>query len=600
MPVEREAWAQWRDRVLVWRAGLLLDAEEHPDQRPAVLQLAAGDPLVFLCLFGCVLEPRDRMDIRGHVVPRGWLPAVPFPFQARLIRWFERLLAVLPGSPEAALGRGDGIVEKARGMAFSWTFAAYLAYKWLFDDNFLAGVMSYKEELVERRHSTDTIFFKIEANLGIDPRVPAFRELRVGAEPMPVPIRPPEWLIPTGFDPAIHNTQLLLTHPTKMNVIQGYTTTSRSGTGARLSVLFIDEAAKFANMREVWESASAVTDHRIAGSSADIKFGTGFRDLARWAEEACAKGTAGPSFLRLRPDEHPERDTRWREEILARHSGDEAARLAFAREYELDYAAGHGALIYPQAQEIEPVPLSFDPALHYLDVALDPGIREQTAFHLVRYDPGSGRYGVLATYTNSAQPAEFYATLFLATPLTQRYRYGPEEERIMSWFERYGALIRFWVGDPAGHQRSGAGISFYDAIRRAVAELSDGQRHIAFAAAGSRDFRLFAPRHEALRWLLQRCDFNDTPDVVATLRAIRDYRYKAMPEQESMSAAVAPLRTWGHDRVTALEYYAVHRKLAGDALHLPPRIAPRRVTMSGKPRPVTSVTRHHQGVVTLW
>src|SRR5690606_5633984 len=57
MPVEREAWAQWRDRVLVWRAGLLLDAEEHPDQRPAVLQLAAGDPLVFLCLFGCVLEP---------------------------------------------------------------------------------------------------------------------------------------------------------------------------------------------------------------------------------------------------------------------------------------------------------------------------------------------------------------------------------------------------------------------------------------------------------------------------------------------------------------------------------------------------------------
>lgn len=582
LPMERDAWAAWRDDVMLWRAGMLVQAERDRALRQELLALAREDVLTGLCLFGCVFEPRDRLDVRGHIVAKGWLPLIPFPFQAVLVRWLARVCAVLPGSPEAQKGRGDGVVEKARGMAFSWTVCAYLAQRWLFDHDFLAGVMSYKEDLVDRTGATDTLFFKVRANIGVESRVPAFRPLMVHGERLSVPIRPPSWLIPKGWDHHVHDTHLVLTHPERTNVIQGYTTTRRTGTGARLTMMVIDEAAKFVSLRDAWEAASAVTDHRVAGSSADMSYGTGFRDLARWAEEANQRDLPGPSFLRLTPDAHPERDARWRTETMARHAGDELARRAFAREYELDYEAGHGEFIYPMAREITPKPLEFDPLIHRLDVAIDPGIRERTAIHLIMFDPGTTRYGVLASYVQANQPAEFYATLFLAEPLGH-YRYGDEEQRIMSWFERYGHLVRLWVGDPAGKQRGGAGMSFYEAISRAVNELSDGGRRIVITAGGSQDYRRFASRHDALRWLLQRCDFNDTPDVIATLRAIRDYRYKVVADREVTHEPTTPVRSYGHDRVTALEYYAVNRRLSRMATPSSP-MRTVVLTPSGRPR----------------
>lgn len=581
VPETADEWRTWRDRVTSYRMLARDRAERDKGARADLIERAAADPAFDMIVFGAVFEPRPRV---GR--DQGWYPMIPFHFQVDLIRWIEGVVAAIPGTSDAALGRGDGVIEKARGMAGSWTCCAYAANRWRFADGFLTGFMSYKQEVVDKANLPDTLFVKIEGYLGLDRRVPEFRKLDVGGSSEIVPIRSPDWLIPEGYDPKLHNMELTIAHPYKTNVISGYSTGDRTGVGARQTIFILDEAAKFTSFPTVWQSIAAVTDHRIALSSADIRFGSGFRDLARVAREAVAKNEPGPSFIRLHPDLHPERDALWRAETEARHAGSKEAAESMAREFDLDYDAGAGNTIYRRAQEIDPVPLTFNPSNEMLDFCIDPGIRDMNAFHLVKYDPGKDRYGVLASYANNGLPAEFYASLVVAAPLYNEYAYGDDEEQIMEWFERYGRNIRYWVGDPAGKQRGQAtATSFYDEFRLATGRLSDGKRPIQIWCSDQSQYKWQDPRIAALRWMLDRTDFNNTPEVIRTLQAVREHRFSATrSDRETTTVSRLPVRTWGHDRVTALEFYAAHRKHGGAmeaAFSRSP--APARVSMSGKP-----------------
>lgn len=588
IPEDRHAWLAWQQQALAYRVNVRREIEHDHGRRADVLHAAMHDPLYDWLVFGAVFEPRDRLNPDGTVRKKGWYPWIPYPFQGKMLRWIEQVMSVVPGSSEALLGRGDGILEKPRGMTWSWTLCGYVGTKWKYDDDgFVAGVMSYNQDMVEKTNSTDTLFFKIEGFLGLDKRVPEWRRLRVGAAEVDVPIRSPAWLVPAGYEPARHNIELALSHPERTNVVIGYTTTQRTTTGSRLSVLFLDEAAKFSQFRTVWDSAHAVTDHRLAGSSADIRFGSGFRDLARAAEEAAIKGIAGPAHLRLSPDEHPERDEVWREETEARFSGGPEALAALAREYDLDYEAGHGGHIYREkATKIDPVALSFTPSTEFLDFCIDPGIRDLCAFHLVKYNPSRHRFGLLASYTNSGLPAEFYASLYCASPLTAKYRYGPDEERIMEWFERYGSHIRYSVGDPAGkHRGGGQATSFYTDFYQATIALGRTQG-VAIYSSDKPQYKHLQPRHAALRWFLDLLDVNDAPDTIRTLVALKDHHYKAMPEgREIVSLPLEPVHSSGHDRVTALEFLACYHKYRAELEQVASRQTgpPERFTMGGKP-----------------
>jgi hypothetical protein len=573
-------WEVWRDKALAFRTILRAHAEADESVRDAVLAQCAADAAYEMLVFGVVFEPRDRPER-----PSGWYPMIPYHFQVNMLRWIDEVAGVMTGTESARLGRGDGVIEKARGMAWSWTICAWGAHQWRHKDGRIIGYMSYKEDVVDKTDDPASLFFKLEACLGVNDRVPAYWRTTINGQDVAVPMRAPSWLLPPGYDNNKHNRDLLITHPTKTNMLVGFTTTERSGTGARASVLFLDEAAKFKEFAITWNSASAVTDHRIAGSSADLRFGTGFRDIARHAARAQKSGGKGPAFLRMPVEEHPERDAIWKEELEARHSGSDYAEQAYAREYELDYEAGHGAYIYPRAGDIEPAPLIFNPANHRLDFCIDPGVRDNCAFHLVTYDPGTHRYGVYLSYANSGKPADFYASLLTNQPLAD-YDYSEDDERVMEVFGTFKRHVRFWIGDPAGKARSQAtATSFYDELLRATLALTDQRGGVKVWSSDKVAYKQVTPRIASLRWLLPLLDFNDTPDVLRTLEAVKDHRYAAINEgSERSSANALPVRTWGHDRVTALEFYACHRRLGGDDPSLRPTVAKSyRVTMSGKP-----------------
>lgn len=580
VPDDLAGWERWRDQALAYRTLIRQAYDQDEAIRADVERRCAEDAAYEMVVFGCVYEPRERV---GR--PAGWWPAIPYAFQVQMLRFIDEVYAAMPGTKGAQLGRGDGVIEKARGMAGSWTACIWAAHAWRHKPSIVIGFMSYKEDLVDKTDSTDALFYKIEGYLGVDERVPATIEMELEGEVVAVPLRSPASRLPDGFGPE-HNRDLTLSHPTKTNLITGYSTTGRSTTGGRLSILFMDEGAKFTAFRVVWNQATAVTDHRLTFSSADMTYGTGFRDVARHAENAQKTGGPGPAFLRLGVDLHPERDSLWAEMTKARHAADPFAEQSYQREYELNYEAGHGWHIYPYARKLSVQPLTFNPADMSIDCCLDPGIRDMCAFHLVTYDPYLGRYGLYRSYAKNGVGAAFYASIMLGLPLADA-EYTEEEEELMEVFARVSRHVRFWIGDPAGKARSQAtGTSFYDELATASHALTDGQRTIRFWSSDRSQYKHLTPRHEALRWLLPLLDVNDTPQTARTLEAIKDHRFPAEVEggAERTTVNAQPVRTWGHDRVTALEFYACHRRLGGDDPSTPrPKATSYRRTMSGKP-----------------
>lgn len=579
MPREAMPWKLWRDRMIRFRAEALTAARDNEQAQQALITAARADGLFWLALFGVHFEPRDRA---GR--PKGWYPSIPMPFQARLWRFLEQVLAIGPGSPEAELGRADAIIEKARGMAGSYTICQFCAHKFQTEPGFTAGLVSYKADLVDKSNDPSTLFYKVLAQLGLQESVPEARFIRTeDGTDLLTPLRLPGWAQIAGWSKK-QRIEMALAHPTLGSYILGYTTTERTGTGGRLTVMINDEAAKFEAFRSTWDAQSAVTDHRIALSSADKRHGPAFRDLARSAEDAGKRQDAGPSFLRLEWDMHPEQDLIWRAEMEARHAQSPAA---LAREYDLDYEAGAASGIYrKQAERIALLPLTFKPTEQSLDFCIDPGVRNNTAFHLVSYDPISTRYALLESYANSGYPAEFYSTIITGTPLYSVYDYTDEDEDVMATFRRWGHLIRFYVGDPAGNQRSQAtATTFYEELAAAVYRLTDGRRSIAVATKTDEGARLLGRRIEDLRWLLGHFDVADTPRCRRTLAALKEYAFRAEDEDRPGpdTEPKAVQRFWGHDLVTALEFLAVHRRTATKAAAVP-RAKPVRATLSGKVR----------------
>jgi hypothetical protein len=200
VPHEGEAWREWAERALAYRAQVH-DRARDPKVRDEILLRCAADPCYEFLVVGCIFEPRPRANADGSLRPAGWYPWIPYGFQVDTIRWVEDAMNAIPGSADARLGRGDGVLEKARGMAGSWTFCGFVGNRWRHEDGFVAGMMSYKEDLVDKRHSTDSLFYKIKGYLGLDEKVPPFREMKVGNGTLRIPVRPPEWMVPEGFSP---------------------------------------------------------------------------------------------------------------------------------------------------------------------------------------------------------------------------------------------------------------------------------------------------------------------------------------------------------------------------------------------------------------
>jgi hypothetical protein len=571
VPEDGTAWLQWREDALLFREWCRRVADDDPEKRAYILQLAANDVAFDMLVFGCIFEPRRVTDqrvtadgeIEEFVRPQGWYPWVPYPFQVEMVRFIDGCL----DRQDDPLGRGDGVIEKSRDMGATWVFCFYVASKWRHADDFIAGLFSRKEDMVESKNQS-SMFYRIEANLGLNSKIPetcrAHGTIFDGHT-----VRPPDWLVPAGYEAKIHNTQLNLLHPTKTNEILGEATTSRSGVGTRTTMNVLDEAAKIDDLLEMWSIHEAVTDHRFALSSADRQYGDGMYLLATQARLAAQDPTReGPALMTLDWRKHPLRDAAWAQRRKARFASDGDLNR-FAREYEIDWDAGMGDWVYPAAKTILPGPFPYE--LTHGDVfgQIDPGLRDPTAIVFHQYVPVQNRYRCVEALTLKTPNAEYLAPILMGFPPGHPARSAYVEQAIhevmdFTWLLRQQGRAITWIGDTYGDNAGGSGReSFYEALLRTSRELSKlypdlPPVELVVMTKYDEGARFHRKRKECLTSLLPRYDFDDTPRVRYVLEAIQTNRYKSQEDGRLvMNEPNSPAHDWSSHPTSACEYGAV-------------------------------------------
>lgn len=599
VPEDSEGWLRWRDRVLAFRLALRKQADEDPEARAALIELCSRDPAFDLLIFGTLLEPRNTIDyifaaggepivydpdlnggcwrpadpgedvqeraqngdILTIIKPAGWYPWIPFGFQVGIHRKLEEITRKI-GDP---MGRSDLIIEKSRDMGATWVICHRVAWKWRYHDNYVAGLFSRKEDMVDSKDSR-SMFYRIESLLGLNPKLPEW-SYAPGTVWHGHPVRVPDWMIPAGYDAKQHNLKNRLIHPTKANEILGEGTTSKSGIGTRTTESYIDEAAKIEDLIQMYTGMGAVTNHRVLLSSADRRYGDGMYMLANEARLAEQDpNRPGPSFLSLPWHLHPMRGWDWIDKERARYQGNPAE---FEREYEINWDAGVGTWTYPGAKTILPGDWPYDPELGEVWCAIDPALRDPTSIIFFQYDQHEEAYRAVEALELHTPSARYLAPILMGFPaghpIRERYpNKSIQEVMDFTWeLRRNGRPIKF-VGDTFGENSGGAERqSYYESLFKTsidlCAEYDDlPVRKIIVYTKYDEGARWHRKRKECLANLLEKLRFNNTPRVTYVLKCIQENRYKEQPENRLVvSEPKEPAHDWTSHATTACEYFAV-------------------------------------------
>lgn len=517
---KRADWLAWRERVLRWRAERTPRINADPTLQRIELALCAQHPAYFLTAWGWLYEPRPA-KLGG-----GYKPFIPFASQVDLI---DAWLWCLQQEDENA----DLLLSKCRDMAASWTFCGIADWGWLFHQPHSVLMISRKADLVDSK-AWKSLFKKARCILS----------------------RLPAWMMPAGFDWKLHSQQMILINPATDNQITGETTTTAAGTADRVAWMLIDEGARVPDLLQTYAVSGDSTDHRAVVSTETFEEGPDFWRL----------GIGGKEEVRPYLVEHdwwlnPFHDDAW----FARQRKRYASRPeAFASEVLRDPRAALGSTwVYPAAESITP-----DPELRYkpgapLIVGIDPGFRDETAIVWLQDDPVTGHMHVLDAYQNKNVPADFYGTLLTGEMQSGEWDYDAEELRIIAFTAPLPRAT--YYGDVYGNNTLGATLdTFYSRLRKFGLFVNCDRMEDGSITSDRMQARTFRGRREALRELLPRLRFADTPGALLALRSLQEHRFKN-DDKPVMSEPNKPLHDWTSHLVAALEYVAVNLKLRRQA-----------------------------------
>lgn len=163
-------------------------------------------------------------------------PFILWQYQKEFCDWLQ----------ERFLKGENGLVEKSRDMGVTWTWIAFVLYKWIFEPSFTALLGSRKEELVDDG-TIDSLFGKLRYIIS----------------------RLPEFLRP---DIDGHRSRhLILQNPENGNELVGESANLNFGRQGRYSMVFITEYAFVEHSEAIWAGVSETTNSCIVESNPNGK-----------------------------------------------------------------------------------------------------------------------------------------------------------------------------------------------------------------------------------------------------------------------------------------------------------------------------------------
>lgn len=278
-----------------YRAELLYKSSYDPDLKSAIKAQCEEDILFWINTFCWTFDPRP-----GNQQKLGYDDAnllfITWDFQDKYIHWLQE-----------KIGLGEnGVVEKSRDMGVSWITLAVFQHYWQFGgagNDFRLG--SRKEDFVDKIGEMDALFPKLRYMIK----------------------RQPKWLLPEGFNPEKHMSFMKIKNPQTESTITGESNNQYFGTGGRKKAVFYDEFAKWEHTDEsAWQSASDVTDCKIAVSSANGRSNHFYRLRSQKAGKV--------DVYRIHWSSHPLKDRAWYEK-----EKQERSKKDLAAEVDIDYSA---------------------------------------------------------------------------------------------------------------------------------------------------------------------------------------------------------------------------------------------------------------------
>jgi len=278
-----------------YRASILSQAETDPKMRSALRDLCEKDILFWINTFCWTFDPRPENQKKLGYSDANIL-FLTWPFQDDYIQWLQGQID----------GSQNGLVEKSRDMGISWITLLVVQHYWQFGgpgNDFKLG--SRKEDFVDKIGDMDALFPKLRYQLK----------------------RQPEWLLPRGFVQGKHTSYMNIQNPETESAITGESNNAYFATGGRKKAVIFDEFAKWEHTDEsAWQSASDVTDCKLAISSANGRNNHFYR--------LRAQKDAKIEVHRVHWSKHPLKDQAW-------YDGEKESRSKqdLAAEVDIDYTA---------------------------------------------------------------------------------------------------------------------------------------------------------------------------------------------------------------------------------------------------------------------
>lgn len=549
MPFDKEEWQGWAVRQLARRVIVTQKCNQpgaagqraREAQKELCRQPGGLGHLYWLNTFCFITEQRAE----GSNVVR---PFITWPRQAELILTIHEVMAAPPGSG-ASLA-----VEKSRDVGATWLDSSHHAWEWSFSPYYTGLLISEDADKVDKKNDQNSWMWKIDFLLG--------RYMRgVGN-------RYPEWLMPKGCrwgkDEKKFRTELQLVNLETQSTIIGEAQNITAGRSARVRKASIDEGGFNQYFGPIWNLLANTTDHRYAFSSAGMK-PPDFYNLVHGKD-----GYKRPRVFRFEWHHVPGRDQAW---LAAKR--DEMKRADFEREVLINYQAGGGDKVYPEAAYIKQGHFPYEPHLGPVFGLIDDGGADPTAIAILQREAGTQWVRCIGAIEVEGWTIRQCASL-ITGEAQSGVHYSRRELEWLRWAEQTGLSRAIWYGDRHGfYKNQETGSSPFDVL---AAEYDIYVNVIRSPEENSFDYR-----HEYTKELIPWLRVHEGNGAPLLLEALQNYRF----QQRKPGAEISGERKPVHNGVSHLTYcaelYAIHEPVR--RRYSAPKDLPRNV-MNGDPEPI--------------
>ncbi len=401
----------------------------------------------------------------------------------------------------------NALVDKPRDVGVTYAVMGWCLWHYLFDD-FVARVGSRKEDYVDNRGETDTLFFKLDYIMD----------------------RLPEWMIPQGWQGK--RNYMMFGSPVSDNAISGESANPNFGRGGRKSVTVFDEFGFWEWAKSSWESSGESTNFRLALSTPPESG----RDSHYYKLLTGQKG----KIIKFEFDwqDVPNRDEQWLKQQKDTKSDEE-----FNREVLKSFEGTVEGKVYAADFRLAKLnDVEYNPDLP-LFVSWDFGL-DETAILWFQKDLATGWCRIIDSYNKSDKSVDYFIPFITGKIESNIHAYDDRELAIIERHKYYKPAAHF--GDPDVVKRS------YANKRSADDVLREAKIYIQTHCMGETDHKTIRDR---TRMLFRRLEVNEDR-CEYFLDAIRNARYPRKQEgSQSTSEVLKPIHDWTSHFRTALEYF---------------------------------------------